>query len=139
MSIYIFQYCLSDCVVVWRAWALWPGNKCVRWILGISTAATLGETSILFGSLMIFKPRFLLASTTTNVILMTVQQYLKYDIDLDNSGPIYPLNTLRALLYIPLIVTNALATALICYKAWYVVTIHLRCRISQNFAVKVVP
>jgi len=38
----LFQYCLSDLIVVWRAWALWPGSRFVRWGLGSVMAVTAG-------------------------------------------------------------------------------------------------
>jgi hypothetical protein len=37
------KYCLSDLIVVWRAWELWPGNRYIRWALGIFMTATLGN------------------------------------------------------------------------------------------------
>lgn len=53
-----------------------------------------------------------------------------------SSGPLSSYSALRALLYVPLMATNVLATVLICYKAWCVsrarywwpVVEHLMCR-----------
>lgn len=37
-----FQFFLSDVVVVWRAWALWPDSRRVHWTLSIFMGITLG-------------------------------------------------------------------------------------------------
>ena len=58
--------------------------------------------------------------TIVNATLSTVEN-LQFTPDPEYFGPMYPPSALRALLYIPLVSTNLVATALICYKAWYVV------------------
>ena len=39
----VSQFCLSDLVVVWRAWALWPDSRLIRWMLGAITDVTAGN------------------------------------------------------------------------------------------------
>ena len=48
---------------------------------------------------------------------ITTISYLRFIPDPIGSRKLYPLS---ALLYVPLLATNVLATGLICYKAWYV-------------------
>jgi hypothetical protein len=58
------------------------------------------------------------ACTSTSAVLITVQNLTE---DPDGlSGVMYSDNALGALLYIPLLATNVIATILICYKAWLV-------------------
>ena len=59
------------------------------------------------------------ACTTANAIMITVDTLRAID-DVNANGPLYSKSALRALLYIPLLSTNVLATLLICYKAWWV-------------------
>lgn len=57
-----------------------------------------------------------------NVALLTAQN-VQYDIYSD-SGPVYLPSVLTQLMYyVPLLTTNLVATALICYKAWCVIYI----------------
>lgn len=40
------QFILSDIIVVWRAWALWPAHRAVRWALAICMGGTFGENNM---------------------------------------------------------------------------------------------
>lgn len=59
--------------------------------------------------------------TIVNTILITIQN-ARFNPE-HSSDALYPPNKLRPLLYVPLLATNILATALICYKAWFVESI----------------
>lgn len=115
------QYCLSDIVVVWRAWALWPGNRMIQWVLGVFMGITFGTKTIyvpifLYGSNKPPYPRPFSVCTMVNAALCTVK-------DLETTpGPesVYSPGVLAEILYIPLLATNILATAIICYRAWCV-------------------
>jgi hypothetical protein len=67
----------------------------------------------------IMRSLFLSVCTMVNAALSTVE-HIHVIQNLEHSGALYPPNTLRAILFIPLIATNVLATASICSKAWCV-------------------
>ena len=62
-----------------------------------------------------FKP----VCTTTNLIMITVDVFQDATATSLNKSLFPRSNGLRAVLYIPLMATNVLATTFICYKSWY--------------------
>jgi len=116
----LFQYCLSDLIVVWRAWALWPGSRFVRWVLGSVMAITAGMFLIALTRLTPHSQFYLYeVCTITNAIILSVGN-LRGLTTSGSNGPLITESASRALLFVPLMVTNVLATLLICYKAWHV-------------------
>ncbi|KAK7464942.1 hypothetical protein VKT23_006150 [Stygiomarasmius scandens] len=87
------NYPISDGIVVWRAWILFPDHFLVRSVLAF----------LFFGSCVGI---FVDAGLATASLLG----------DLSNNGP----NTRALIIATPTIMTNAVATALIAWKAWSV-------------------
>lgn len=114
------QYCLSDMIVVWRACVLWPGNRTIRWVLGLCMVAALGKilhTPVADDSTLTEHP--LIACTTVNAVMTTIKD-LQFEPIPHYYAGIYSRDALKGFLYIPLIATNFLATTCICYRAWCV-------------------
>ncbi|KAI5824288.1 hypothetical protein K523DRAFT_356961 [Schizophyllum commune Tattone D] len=78
---------LSDAVVVWRAWVLWPGNRVVKGALSLCMAGSV--VGVLIGFSTFIRAR--------------------------SAGKIWRMFMME----IPLLFTNAVATALVGLKMWY--------------------
>ncbi|KAF9255688.1 hypothetical protein L218DRAFT_1008269 [Marasmius fiardii PR-910] len=85
------NYVISDGIVVWRAWVLYPNNLLVKLLLVICMLASVG-------------------GTYTDVITSAMRRFHNL-YDLGSS-----LNILE--LTVPLLVTNIVSTSLIAFKAW---------------------
>ncbi|KAJ7595407.1 hypothetical protein C8J56DRAFT_1042502 [Mycena floridula] len=87
-----FNYIISDSIVVWRTWVLWPDSRRVRYLLILCLLGTLAGASIDYTFLMLY----LLYGNTRFV----------------PEGP----QTL--VLTLPLCLTNLVSTLLMGYKVW---------------------
>ncbi|TRM69058.1 hypothetical protein BD626DRAFT_562863 [Schizophyllum amplum] len=86
------NYFISDAVVVWRAWVLWPNNRMAKGVLvGCICGSAVG-------------------------VIIECVWTLKLDVDIFGyfSFPIY-----RLMLIMPLLLTNVAATILIGVRFWY--------------------
>ncbi|KAF5362629.1 hypothetical protein D9758_009628 [Tetrapyrgos nigripes] len=86
------NYVISDAIVVWRAWILFPQNRSIKLVLFICMLASC-------------------AGTLTDFGLAT--QRKKHNLSEDGSG------ASLLILTIPLLFTNLVATGLIGYKTWF--------------------
>lgn len=118
----IIKFCLSDIIVVWRAWTLSPGKRTIQWVLGVLMGITLGKiTSLHKQDEFAMTEIRVTVCNTVNGALITVQDLHLNPASNSYSGPVYPSRALAALLYIPLVTTNLVATTVICFRAWYIV------------------
>ncbi|THU85669.1 hypothetical protein K435DRAFT_970607 [Dendrothele bispora CBS 962.96] len=90
-----FNFLVSEAIIVWRAWVLFPHNRIVRTILGIcllgSYATVLVDTGLLVPRILRFPPQSDPFDGRAEFLLVTL----------------------------PVLGTTIVATALISYKAWY--------------------
>ncbi|KAL1665313.1 hypothetical protein GGF50DRAFT_126521 [Schizophyllum commune] len=84
------NFLISDTVVVWRAWVLFPDSRKIRFLLAACLFGTYG-------------------ATISNTVVIVLRRLGEID---------PPSDTFSLVLTVPLLVTNLTATAFMTYKTW---------------------
>jgi hypothetical protein len=106
---YLWQYFMSDAIVVWRAWVLWEGNVRIRVLLSLCLFGSLGNSQFTRIS------PTLRGSTVGLTIDMTFASLYLF-----GNNKFTPTGPRTLVMVLPLMFTNVISTASIGVKAWCV-------------------